>query len=207
VENSSKDTLPIQELYEKYEILKDEVEVMRKERLEKDIMSTVSEIDEVSTNDRIFPEKWNKPVTIVGKTLVITLLCEVLYIRGIYFLPGAVNLVSFLLSLISFSYFYETFYVEATTREEPAATPREMELEQEIDELNQIIEKEHELVMTQREAIKALEKRLRKEFEKRIKQRNVLLKKLKYKGKLEDLRELLDNEENDEHKGVRMGLK
>ena len=207
VENSSKDTLPIQELYEKYEILKDEVEVMRKERLEKDIMSTVSEIDEVSTNDRIFPEKWNKPVTIVGKTLVITLLCEVLYIRGIYFLPGVVNLVSFLVSLISFSYFYETFYVEATTREEPAATPREMELEQEIDELNQIIEKEHELVMTQREAIKALEKRLRKEFEKRIKQRNVLLKKLKYKGKLEDLRELLDNEENDEHKGVRMGIK
>ena len=207
VENSSKNTLPIQELYEKYEKLKDEVEVMKKERLEKGIMNTVSEVDEVSKNVRIFPENWNRAATILGKALVITLLCEVLYIRGIYSLPYAVNVVSFLLSLITFSYYYETIDVDATTREEPCATSREMELEQEIDELNHIIEKEHALVTTQREAIKALEKRLRKEFEKRIKQRNVLLKKLKYKGKLEDLRELLDNEENDEHKGVSMDLK
>jgi hypothetical protein len=207
VEKSSKNTLPIQELYEKYENLKDEVEVMRKERLEKGIVNTVSEVDEVSKNVRIFPENWNKAATILGKALVITLLCEVLYIRGIYSLPYAVNVVSFLLSLITFSYYYETIDVDATTREEPCATSREMELEQEIDELNHIIEKEHALVTTQREAIKALEKRLRKEFEKRIKQRNVLLKKLKYKGKLEDLRELLDNEENDEHKGVSMDLK
>jgi hypothetical protein len=202
VENSSKNTLPIQELYEKYEKLKDEVEVMRKERLEKDLMDTKA--DEVSESDKIFPEKWNKAATILGKAVVITLLCEVLYIRGIYFLPDAVNVVSFLVSLITISYFYETIYVEATTREEACATTREMELEQEIDELNHIIEKEHELVTTQREAIKALEKRLRKEFEKRIKQRNVLLKKLKYKGKLEDLKELLGNEDDGEHKGVRM---
>ena len=203
VENSSKDTLPIQELYEKYERLKDEVEVMRKERLEKDVMNAAVETNEVPVSDGILPEKWNKAATILGKAIVITLLCEVLYIRGIYFLPDAVNVFSFLLSLTTISYFYETIYVEATTREEPCATTREMELEQEIDELNHIIDKEHELVTTQREAIKALEKRLRKEFEKRIKQRNVLLKKLKYKGKLEDLRELLGNEDEGEHKGVR----
>ena len=200
VENSSKDTLPIQELYEKYEKLKDEVEVMRKERLEKDMMNAVVETDIVPASDGILPEKWNKAAIILGKAVVITLLCEVLYIRGIFFLPDAVNVVSFLLSLITISYFYETIYVEAMTREEPCTTTREMELEQEIDELNHIIDKEHELVTTQREAIKALEKRLRKEFEKRIKQRNVLLKKLKYKGKLEDLRELLGNEDESEHK-------
>lgn len=201
VETSSKDTLPIKELYEKYEKLKDEVEVMRKERLEKDTTTTVSEIDDDSKNDKLLPESWNKAVTILGKAIVITLLCEVLYIRGIYFLPDAANLVSFLLSLITISYFYETIYVETTTREESCATSREMDLQHEIDELNHIIEKEHELVTTQREAIKALEKRLRKEFEKRIKQRNVLLKKLKYKGKLEDLRELLDNDEHEDVSG------
>ena len=201
VETASKDTLPIQELYEKYEKLKDEVDVMRKERLEKDITTTVTEIDEDSKNDRLLPENWNKAVTILGKAVVITLLCEVLYIRGVYFLPDAVNLVSFLLSLITISYFYETIYVETTTSQESCTTSREMDLEQEIDELNHIIEKEHELVTTQREAIKVLEKRLRKEFEKRIKQRNVLLKKLKYKGKVEDLRELLDNDEQEDVSG------
>ena len=201
VETSSKDTLPIKELYEKYEKLKDEVEVMRKERLEKDTTTTVSEIDDDSKNDKLLPESWNKAVTILGKAIVITLLCEVLYIRGIYFLPDAANLISFLLSLITISYFYETIYVETKTHEESCATSREMGLRHEIDELNHIIEKEHELVTTQREAIKALEKRLRKEFEKRIKQRNVLLKKLKYKGKLEDLRELLDNDEHEDVSG------
>ena len=202
VENSSKNTLPIQELYNKYEKLKDEVEIMRKERLDRDIMLTsVDENDEISKNDKYLPEKWNKAATILGKTFVIILLCEVLYIRGINFLPSAVNLVSFLLSLVTFSYFYETMYVETTSREEPCVTLRETELEQEIHELNHIIEKEHELVTTQREAIKVLEKRLRKEFEKRIKQKNALLKKLKFKGKLEDLRELLDNDEQEEVSG------
>ncbi|XP_028393791.1 sporulation-specific protein 15-like [Dendronephthya gigantea] len=206
VENSSKDTMPIQELYEKYEKLKEYVEDMRTERLQMNMMNSEPENDEISRNDSPLSPKWNKAATILGKSLVITLLCEVLYIRGLYFLPNAVNLFSYVLSLIAFSYFYETICVETTKHEEPCATTREMELEHEINELNHIIEKEHELVTTQREAMKVLEKRLRKEFEKRIKQRNILLKKLKYKGKLEDLKELLDTDEHDERKGITESL-
>lgn len=202
MEKSNNDTLPIQELYEKYEKLIEVVEVIRNETLTKDFMNTVTDAAKVSDDNRRFPENWQNVAAIFGKAFVITLLCEVLYIRGIYFLPYLVNLISFVVSLITFSYFYDTIPVDSTKCAQPRTTSRDTVLEHEIEELNHIIDKEHNLVTTQREAIKVLEKRLRKEFEKRIKQRNVLLKKLKYKGKLEDLRDLLDNKDISEDDGV-----
>lgn len=197
VENSSKDTLQIQELYKDYEKLKDEVEAMRKDRLNQNSIFTPHLEDENdSEKESLLPPKWNRVVFNLGRVFIIVFLCEILYIRGTFFSRLGSQMI-FLFSCLAFSHLFDYFCTDYQNVEKNVRQTVS-QLTQEIDELNEIIDKEHQLVMTQREAIKALEKRLRKEFERRIKERNVLLKKLKYKAKLEDLRELLD--ENHEGK-------
>ena len=201
VESSSKDTLPIQELYNEYEKMKDEVEAMRTERLNNDAMLTAHLTEEKNSkkDDVVLAPKCNAVVQTLGRVLIIVFLCEIFYNNGTP-LPQFLRPLTFLLASLALSHVFDNICARDTNGKTAHAGQHVKEIAREIDELNEIIDKEHELVTTQRNAIKALEKRLRKEFERRIKQRNVLLKKLKYKGKLEDLRELLEDDRDTEEK-------